>query len=220
MPDTALQEHAFNAIRERIVFCTYAPGQKLSVKQLESELGIGRTPIRESLIMLSQQGLIYTVPQSGTYVSKIDLHEAENARYIREHLEQSVVLECCAQIDQQGKDALIAIIKLQNEAIERRDSRSFFALDNQFHEELFTIAGRHDIWNWIAASNTNLQRFRWLRTQVAELDWNTIARQHLMLFDSICAHDVEEAHFLSGIHLHLMVTEQDAVTAAFPEYFK
>lgn len=83
-----LQTSAYDQIRQDIIFCTLIPGQKISVKTMEDNLGIGRTPVREALVRLSQQGLVQTVPQSGTYVSRISLREAENARYVREHLEK------------------------------------------------------------------------------------------------------------------------------------
>ena len=95
---SSFQAVAYDKIREDIIFCRLAPGQKLSARILEETLGLGRTPVREALVRLGQEGMVFTVPQSGTYVSKIDLQSAENARYVRENLERSVAVECCALI--------------------------------------------------------------------------------------------------------------------------
>ena len=217
---TNLQSFAYGKIREQIICCRLAPGRKISAKAMEDYLGIGRTPVREALVRLGQQGLVRSIPQSGTYVSKIDMHAAENARYVREHLEQSVTVECCARLDDSGIERLTSLIERQERSLSDHDPNGFFLLDNEFHEELFRIAGRHDIWRWIASSNTDLERFRWLRTQVRELDWNTIMDQHRKLLEAICARSPEEAGFLTGVHLHLMVAEQDAVVSAFPDYFE
>lgn len=214
-----LQTSAYDQIRQDIIFCTLIPGQKISVKTMEDNLGIGRTPVREALVRLSQQGLVQTVPQSGTYVSRISLREAENARYVREHLEKSITVECCAHVDDAAKAKLASLFAQQQEAVAKRDARAFFHLDNLLHERLFIIADRHEIWRWIDSNNTDLERFRWLRTQVSGLEWETIMDQHKLLLDAICNRRPEEARFISGLHLHLMNAEQEIVTSAFPDYF-
>lgn len=70
---SSLQSQAYQAIRKQIIYADLEPGRKISEKALEEHLAIGRTPIREALIQLRQQELVYTIPQSGTYVSKINL---------------------------------------------------------------------------------------------------------------------------------------------------
>ncbi|MDU6522850.1 MAG: GntR family transcriptional regulator, partial [Enterococcus sp.] len=71
--ENSLQSQAYQSIRKKIIYSDLEPGKKISEKGLEGMFNIGRTPIRESLIQLRQQELVYTIPQSGTYVSQIDL---------------------------------------------------------------------------------------------------------------------------------------------------
>ena len=65
------QVHA--VLQEHIVKGHFLPGQALSEMKLAEELGVSRTPVREALIKLSEDGLVNIVPQSGTYVSPIDV---------------------------------------------------------------------------------------------------------------------------------------------------
>ena len=215
----SFQVAAYDRIRQDIILCKLAPGQKLSARLLEESLGLGRTPVREALVRLGQEGLVSTIPQSGTYVSKISMQSAENALYMREHLECSVAMECCARIDQTGCETLEGILALQDKALRNRDSAAFYVHDNAFHKELYHIAGRDQAWDWVQSCNTDLQRFRWLRTQVEELDWADIERQHIALYAAISNKDTHEAAYLTSAHLHLMSAEQDSVRAAFPCYF-
>lgn len=218
--EPSLQTLAYERIRERIIFCRLAPGQKISARLLEEHLDLGRTPIRESLVRLGEQGLVYTVPQSGTYVSKISLHAAENARFVRENLERTVCVECCARMAAEDRARLAELIGQQQAARTADDAAGFFRHDNAFHEELFRIAGRHDVWTWINTGNTHLERFRWLRTQVEGLDWSGIIAQHTALLDAFDARAPEEAEYIASAHLHLMTHERSAVVAAFPAYFE
>ena len=210
---------AYHKLRQDIIYCDLTPGQKLSVRDLEEQFGLGRTPVREALVRLSELGLVYTIPQSGTYVSRIDIQRAEDARFMREHLESSVIRECCARLDEAGKDKLAKIIDQQEKAYAEQDARAFFEYDNKFHEMIFKVSNRHTVWATLEAHNTHLQRFRWLRTQVKGLDWSNIMTQHHQMLNAIVSRDPEEANFLAIAHAHLMFSEYQAVTDAFPDYF-
>lgn len=219
-PASTFQSLAYQRLRDDIVHCRLAPGQKLSAKALEEGLGVGRTPIRESLVRLNELGIVYTVPQSGTFVSKIDIERAESARYVREHLERRVAIECCALVDDEQLEHARHLIEEQEEAIYEDDAEKFFDLDNAFHELFFTVAGRHDIWTWISAFNVDLERYRWLRTQVQELEWEVIMNQHRQIYRALAARDTDEMSYISTAHLHLMIDEQGTVIDTFPDYFE
>ncbi|OJG95906.1 GntR family transcriptional regulator [Enterococcus thailandicus] len=215
----SLQNQAYQEIRKRIIFSDLEPGRKISEKSLEDLLNIGRTPIRESLIQLRQQELVYTIPQSGTYISKIDLASAQNARFVREQLEQQIMVECCTKLTPETQQRLQEILNLQQKTIEKQDARGFFHADNLFHETCFDIAERKEVWNWLDNHNTHLERFRWLRVTISGLPWETITNQHQQLFDALVAKNPEEVRFLTILHLHMMLNEQESVVERYPEYF-
>ena len=210
---------AYHKLRQDIIYCDLTPGQKLSVRDLEEQFALGRTPVREALVRLSELGLVYIIPQSGTYVSRIDLHRAEDARFMREHLESCVIRECCARLTDDGKAALEEIIATQEKALAGNDARAFFEYDNEFHQAIFNIAGRHTVWTTLEAHNTHIQRFRWLSTQVKVIDWNNITTQHRQKLQAIKHRDPQEANFLAIAHAHLMFSEYRAVTDALPDFF-
>ena len=78
------------------------------------------------MIQLRQQELVYTVPQSGTYVSRINLYSAENARFVREQLEQQIMIECRSKLDHQTRIVLETILREQEKAAQIKDERAFF----------------------------------------------------------------------------------------------
>ena len=88
---TNFQSQAYESIKELILTAKLIPGQKISEKELEQRLTIGRTPIREAIIRLRREALIHVVPQSGTYISKISIKQIEEARFVRETLEKEVL---------------------------------------------------------------------------------------------------------------------------------
>lgn len=88
-----LTDQAYDRISQKIIKTIYKPGSKISEKAIESDLKIGRTPIREALLRLKQEQLIEVIPQSGTYISKIDLKSVLDARFVRTSIEQQVMKE-------------------------------------------------------------------------------------------------------------------------------
>lgn len=215
----SLQYQAYATIRQGIAYAVYAPGDKLMVRDLCSSLGMGRTPIRESLVRLRQEGLVYAVPQSGTYVSRISVRSIGCARYVREHLEREVAIECCAKAQGDDLDQLAAVIRDQERAIEEGDRRAFFDGDNDFHQLFYRIAGRERVWEWLRHMSFDLQRYRWLRMLTEELDWNSIMNQHYAIWGALANKNTDEVGYLVSDHLHLLYVESAAVFKSFPDYF-
>ncbi len=71
-----VREEAYLKIRDWILDGTFAPGAKLRDKELARDLGVSRTPIREALLRLEDEGFVQTKPNSATLVSAIDFHNA------------------------------------------------------------------------------------------------------------------------------------------------
>ncbi|MFK0206199.1 GntR family transcriptional regulator [Agrobacterium sp. NPDC090283] len=63
----------FDLIRREIMDATLSPGASLSEHALSQRFGVSRTPIREALLRLAEDGLVQIVPQVGTFVTHISL---------------------------------------------------------------------------------------------------------------------------------------------------
>src|SRR4051812_9531313 len=74
-----LKDQAYAAIRDAIVDGTFAPGERIRDQELCEWLGLSRTPVREALNRLEQDGLIETVPQRFTRVTPLDRRAARDA---------------------------------------------------------------------------------------------------------------------------------------------
>ncbi|MGD2168688.1 MAG: GntR family transcriptional regulator [Chlamydiota bacterium] len=71
-----VREEAYLKIRNWILEGALAPKEKLRDKELAAELGVSRTPVREALLRLEEEGFVQTKPNSSTFVSSIDFHNA------------------------------------------------------------------------------------------------------------------------------------------------
>lgn len=214
------QELAYKTLRQGIVNFRFAPGERIVARDLCEELEVGRTPVRESIVRLQQEGFVVTRPKSGSYVSRIDLEAAECARYIRSLVERDVAATCCSKASPEDVARLNALLAAQERACDAHDQRAFFDADNSFHAELYAVAGRSTAWAWLEGINVDLTRYRWLHVRSRGLDWASMLAQHRRIRDAVAAREPAEASFLLAEHLHVILDERDEIVAEFPDYFK
>ncbi|WP_291828960.1 GntR family transcriptional regulator, partial [Bosea sp. (in: a-proteobacteria)] len=84
-PALSLTEIAYRRLEEAIVTLSLRPGAVLTEAQLIDMVGVGRTPVREALIRLAQQGLVEVLPRKGVVVAginAIDIMAALDAREV------------------------------------------------------------------------------------------------------------------------------------------
>lgn len=131
----SLTVSAYNFIKKQIQECDYAPGQEIFEKQLNDELGYGRTPIREALLKLKNEGLIEVFPRKGMRIKPINKDEVIELYQIRKLLEPAVIQEFKSLYP---KDVLLDFEKeFKDEEKNNSDSLecdiNFYLLDIRFH---------------------------------------------------------------------------------------
>ncbi len=82
-----LVESVYQSIKESILANQLRPGHKLTHQGLAESLGVSRTPVRESLERLYQEGYVTRIPNRGFFVAEIDAQEVRQLYQTREALE-------------------------------------------------------------------------------------------------------------------------------------
>lgn len=86
-----LKKFAYDEIKRKIVNCEHPPGELLNENVLATELNISRTPIREALSHLQEEGLVKIMPKKGILVSNITIADMSQIYQARLELEPFVV---------------------------------------------------------------------------------------------------------------------------------
>lgn len=132
----------YTAIKQRIFAGQLRPGQKLTHQELAEALGVSRTPVRESLERLLQEGFVLRVPNRGYYVAEIDAEEARELYETREALE---VYELRRAFERGIADADLDRLERMNAAYGARigiaHTRQRLLLDRDFHLALAALSG-------------------------------------------------------------------------------
>ena len=85
-----MNEEIYLAIKKKIVFMNYEPGQLLDEKALAKEFKVSRTPIREVLLRLEYEKLLEIIPRGGIFVKRIDFQEMRDVFLTRVLIEGEV----------------------------------------------------------------------------------------------------------------------------------
>ena len=212
-----LSDQAYDALRRMIMRGALAPGARLSEPDLTDQLGIGRTPLREALLLLAQEGLIHVLPQSGSFVSPIDLDRVREAQFIREHLECGIIRQVAGCVDRRGLGDIRRLLEQQEEAHEDSDPDRFYDLDEDLHATFCRIAGRSGVWRLIHQSKVHMDRVRQLSLPIADQIPRLIG-QHRSILDALGQHDPDRAETALRVHLRevfatIDTLKLDAITA-------
>nr|WP_183825610.1 GntR family transcriptional regulator [Rhizobium cellulosilyticum] len=191
---------AYNVIRDAIITMKLAPGETLNEKETCAELGISRTPMREALLRLAQEGLVNIVPSGGTFVNKIAMRKVIEGHLIRSSLEMRTVRLAARNFDPVHEKDLDLLIFRQQEAAKRRDIDEAFKVDNEFHRLLCRIAGFPNVWQTIHNATGQLDRVR--RQAFPKIGYfEEVLDEHVALYAAIKAHDEIRAAKLLKEHL-------------------
>jgi GntR family transcriptional regulator, rspAB operon transcriptional repressor len=195
-----LSNQAYETMRRMIVRGDLSPCARLSEPDLTEQLGIGRTPLREALLLLAQEGLITVQPQSGSFVAAIDIDRVKEAQFVREHLECGIIREIAPTISRRALGDIRRLLEQQDEAQEDNDPSRFYELDEDLHAAFCRIAGRPGVWRLIQGSKLHMDRVRQLSLPIADQIPRLIA-QHRAILGALTDHDPDAAEAALRLHL-------------------
>ena len=130
------QEKAYEFVKEGILTLSFQPNAHLSAVSLAKTLGMSRTPIREALSRLEQEGLVLKGSNNGFYVRAIRLKEVIDTYRVREALEVEAALEALPLIDNQFLDKLGSLLEESKALIDSPDDSQFLLINRKFHKQL------------------------------------------------------------------------------------
>ena len=150
---TSLVDTAYDLIRRRILDNVWPPGHRALEQEVALALGMSRTPVREALVRLENDGLVEVVPRHGMRVLPVSPTD------MREIYEILTALECmAAEIVARRKptDAelqpLIQATADMDKALENDDLNAWAAADERFHASLIELSGNRQlaatVWNY------------------------------------------------------------------------
>jgi DNA-binding GntR family transcriptional regulator len=140
-PETAAQR-AYAALRVRILEGALPPGAMILEGELAAALGVSRTPVRQALIRLADEGLIELRPRHGMRVRPISADEMREIYDVLTALEAAAARLCAEQgVPPAGLDGLDQAVAAMDAALAAGDLRGWAEADAAFHRRLVAASG-------------------------------------------------------------------------------
>ncbi len=133
----SLCDIAVRSIRDAIIDGTYELGETLSESVLSKTLGISKTPIREALSVLKQEGLVTTIPQKGTFVFTMSVDEVVQLSLYRYSLETTAIEMATEKHPEKLATELVKISDKMAVAQKHNDVSEYLSLDSSYHDAFF-----------------------------------------------------------------------------------
>lgn len=136
----SLAEIAYARLRRDVLEFRLLPGDRFNEKDLALALGMSRTPVREALNRLAQEGHLQVEARSGWRVSPLDFTLYDDLYEARIVLEMAAVRRLCERGESSALEALRRYW-LAEPGLHDRDQTQVAARDETFHTALIDAAG-------------------------------------------------------------------------------
>ncbi|MBX3601475.1 MAG: GntR family transcriptional regulator [Rubrivivax sp.] len=190
-----LTELACERIREAIVSGELQLGAQVSEAQLAARLGVSKTPVREALLRLKNDGLVEIHPQRGTFVFRLTPAQVGQLCSYRAMVETAALREAFAADAAGLQREWSRCVAEMRKAERARDLRALARIDMDFHWQLFAHCRDEYLCAGYEVVRSQLVALRH-RSPIA----NAVA-SHQVLVDALAAGDVERAGALLREHV-------------------
>ena len=155
-----LRDVVFNTLREAILRGDLVPGERLMELQLAAKLGVSRTPIREAIRMLEQEGLAITIPRKGAIVAGMTEKDMQDVLEIREALEELSVQVACDKITDEEVEKLQRNMKNFEHSLKSGDLKKMAQADVEFHDVIYQATDNPKLINMLNNLREQMYRYR------------------------------------------------------------
>jgi DNA-binding GntR family transcriptional regulator len=206
-----LAEQVYATLKAEIHDFLLVPGDRFSEAELGIRLGVSRTPVREALFRLRNEGFLDVEPKLGWFVQPIDFGKLEQLYDLRIVLELASVQRLCARTHDTPELEPLKELWLVPQAERLTDARQVGANDEQFHATLVRAAG-----------NVEMARVHWDVTEririIRHLDFTRPDRidatylEHGRILRAVIQRKSDQAQLLLRSHVEQSKAEVRKIT--------
>jgi DNA-binding GntR family transcriptional regulator len=228
--DFAQKVHVFEQVYDHMVAQITSgallPGERVKDSEWSARLGISRTPVREAMRKLGQEGLLVALPAGGYEIRRLAADDLENLYRCRAGLEFAATHEATAAATPEQLDKIAAVVEENERAITEGNLEKVFELNSRFHNLIVEISGNafvrdslKSLGNLILLYRVNALRAAQESTQEQGIYVKRLAKKqaaHRRIHEAMRRGEAEDAARLMYAHVCATVEDFDTIVEAGP----
>ena len=196
-----LKDLVYLELKHKILTGEIVSQTRLMEIDLSEKMNVSRTPIREAIKRLADDGLVKVEPRRGAYVANISIKDMLDVFEVREDMEGFVAKLAAQRITDEEKVRLREIAAEYEAAIAKADDKeNIIALDEKFHNFIVKCSGNETLSELVNYVQELSLRFRYLYYDDFSL-YESTAEQHNRIMEAINAGREREARIEADAHV-------------------
>lgn len=195
-----LKDLVYLELKHKILTGEIVSQTRLMEIDLSEKMNVSRTPIREAIKRLADDGLVKVEPRRGAYVANISIKDMLDVFEVREDMEGFAAKLAAERITDSEKKELREIASQYEIALNKGDKETIIELDEKFHNFIVSCSGNSTLSELVSYVQELSLRFRYLYYNDFSL-YESTAEQHNHIVDAITSGRSEEARREADAHV-------------------
>jgi len=215
----SLVDQAYQKIKDRILRNEYGPRYQALEQEIATDLGMSRTPVREALIRLENEGLVECIPRRGMRVVPLSSKDMKEIYQVITCLETMAVdLLARKKPSEDEVKPLEDALDEMDGALKTENLAEWAKADERFHKALLELCGNRRLADMANTVFDQVYRARWATLRLRPTPWNSNT-EHRSVVAAIRegkwseAREIHYTHRLKATDVLTEILEQDR----FPE---
>jgi DNA-binding GntR family transcriptional regulator len=139
--DATQQDACYARLRQWVTVGRFLPGERLKIRQVAAELGVGLMPVRAALQRLAAEGALVNIPNAGVAVPRLSVPEFDDLMNMRFLLEGEAAERGSLRLDAAQLRTMQQLCKRMGAALKAEDATGYLSANEDFHVLLYRAAG-------------------------------------------------------------------------------
>lgn len=138
---TTQQDTCYQTLRQWVTVGRFLPGERLKIRSVASDLGVGVMPVRAALQRLASEGALVNVPNAGVTVPFLSRAEFDDVLDARLLLEGEAAERGALRLSDEDRSRMEGLSAEMEKALQVSDAKAYLAANEDFHLILYRAAG-------------------------------------------------------------------------------
>ncbi|MBN1315445.1 MAG: GntR family transcriptional regulator [Anaerolineales bacterium] len=188
-----LASEIYRVLKDDILTCQLLPGQMINESELVESFQVSKTPIREALKMLIQEGLVESIPSIGYKVASIEIDDLKEQYDMQNILEAAAVERAIPRVTEEGLARLESLVGESFVLSDKESVIRWFKSNNEFHIAIAELSGNRRLVSLLRSVLEEMIRPSFLSEFSSNMSTEVFIAHHREIVDAIRQKDVQLA---------------------------